>query len=175
MTTGTMKMPRGLSVATALCVGVSAQAEMSAEELAKLASELRQDAWPMPLFKRLRGKLTDAELQAIVDALPPAAREYAALETHFVISQAHLANNERRLAYQHLNWLSRYSLPGSLFEVLATRDKFSEAYADPDMREAWKIESKKGSRSDIVRHLTAAAERGITSAQRAMGALPFTR
>ncbi len=139
------------------------------EELAKLASELRQDAWPMPLFKRLRGKLTDAELQAIVDALPPAAREYAALETHFVISQAHLANNERRLAYQHLNWLSRYSLPGSLFEVLATRDKFSEAYADPDMREAWKIESKKGSRSDIVRHLTAAAERGITSAQRAMG------
>jgi TPR repeat protein/transglutaminase-like putative cysteine protease len=138
-------------------------------ELARLSSELRQDAWPMPLFKRLRGQLTDAELQAIVDALPPAAREYAALEAHFAISQAHLSNSERRMADQPLNWLRRYSLPGSLFEVLATRDKFSEEYADADMREVWKIEGKKGAPSDIVRHLTAAAERGITSAQRVLG------
>jgi len=138
-------------------------------ELVQRSGELRQDAWPMPLFNRLRGKLTDTELEAIVDAMPAAAREYAALEMHFYISQSHLANDERRMADKHLNWLRRYSLPGSFFEILATQDKFSEEYADADMREVWKLEGKKGARDDIVRHLTTAAGRGITTAQRALG------
>jgi TPR repeat protein len=69
----------------------------------------------------------------------------------------------------HLNWLRRYSLLGSSFEVLATQDKFSAERADPDMQQVWKIEEKNGSSSEIVRHLKAAAERGITTAQRALG------
>jgi TPR repeat protein len=138
-------------------------------EITQLASSLRQDAWPLPLFERLRGKLSDQQLQAMVDALPPAAREYAALEMHFYLSQALLANNERRKADVHLNWLRRYSLLGSPFSVLATQDKYSEERADPDMQALWKIQGKHDSGSDIVRHLTAAAARGITVAQSALG------
>ena len=138
-------------------------------EITRLASSLRQDAWPVPLFDRLRGKLSDAQVQAAIDAMPPVAREYAHLEAHFYLSQAHLAENERRKADPHLNWLARYSLLGSPFEVLANDDQYSDERADADMQQIWKIEGKSGSASDIVQHLTAAAARGITSAQRSLG------
>jgi TPR repeat protein/transglutaminase-like putative cysteine protease len=139
------------------------------EPIRQLMSGLRPQAWPMPLFDLLRGKLSAEELMASIEALPVAAREYATLEAHFYISQAYLAAKQPRRADEHLNWLARYGLLGSSFEVLADGDKYSAERADADMREAWRLKVERGSNNSIVRHLKAAAEKGIPVAQRDLG------
>lgn len=152
-----------LALALAKRLGVDAP-----PEIGQLVSSLRPAAWPMPLFSFLRGTLSEEGLHAAMKLLPLEAQEYADMESHFFISQAYLAAHEPRKADMHLNWLARYGLRGDAFEVLADADKYSEERADPDMREAWKIEEKPNSYF-YVQYQKAAAQKGITEAQYVMG------
>jgi TPR repeat protein len=138
-------------------------------EITQFAGTLRAGAWPMPLFALLRGSLSAEALLASIEQLPLAAREHASMEAHFYIAQAYLAANAPRKADIHLNWFARYGVLGSAFEVLSNADKYSADRADPDIQASWKLEDGRGSEGTLVRHLKAAADRGITSAQFAMG------
>lgn len=137
----------------------------------KLSGQMRQNAWPSPLFAMLRGQLEPAKLFALVEQLPAAAQEQAAMESHFYASQAYLASNQQRLAASHLNWITRYAVRSSDFEVLADADQYGAARRDKDMQAAMKAIAERRNASDIARLLQGPAERGIASAQFLLGSL----
>jgi TPR repeat protein/transglutaminase-like putative cysteine protease len=138
------------------------------EEIRLAAAALRADAWPMPLFAVLRGALAENALFARIAQLPPAAREYATMEAHFVLSQVYLAANTPRKADTHLNWFARFGLLGSAFEVLADADKYGEARNDAEMIEAYAMIAK-GLPNGALNHEKDAATRGIAEAEFAIG------
>lgn len=137
-------------------------------EIVQLRESLRPAAWPVPLFNLLNGSLSPESLQAAVVMLPPQAREYAAMEAHFFISQAYLVAQQPRKADSHLNWFARYGLLGSAYEILANADKYAPERGDPDMRASWTAEQKKsflGNGRDVVDYQKAAAAKGIAEAE----------
>lgn len=140
-------------------------------QIAQLRTSLRSDVWPVPLFDLLRGKLSEDALIKAIQTLPATAQESATLEAHFFISQVHLANRQPRKADGHLNWLARYGLLGSPFEVLADGDKYSAERADSDIQAISKIDKPSSETDTIIRHLAAAAEHGVTEAQYRLGRL----
>jgi TPR repeat protein/transglutaminase-like putative cysteine protease len=141
-------------------------------EVAEARGALNANAWPMPLFRLLRGEITAEDLLRTVGQLPPAAREYAELEARFVISQAFLASHQPRKADIHLNWLLRSALSGSDIEILANADRYGEALLDPDLRKAdeWS-DRPRGHEADISRSLQAAAAKGNALAEYRLGYL----
>lgn len=169
------KMSAGELSARDAAVGFSLARRLGKSEPAEVrevVETLRADAWPIPLFHLLRGELTDEDLLKRVDQLPPAAREYAALEAHFFISQAYLAANEPRKADLHLNWLIRFALLGSDYEVLARADRFGKDLADPDVVESVKLANHRGmfrTTSAQVQHLKSAVERDNAVAEYRLG------
>lgn len=156
-----------LGLALSLRLGMAEPAE-----IAQLRAGLRPAVWPAPLFSLLKGSLPPEDLQAAVARLPQQAREYAAMEAHFFISQAYLAAQQPRLADSHLNWFSRYGILGSAYEVLADADKYAPERGDADMRASWNAESKRGflsKESEQLRYQRAAAEKGLGEAEDDMG------
>ena len=137
-------------------------------EVGHAAGALRADAWPQPLFATLRGTLGEDALFARIAALPPAAREYATMEAHFVLSQAYLAANTPRKADTHLHWFARYGLLGSAFEVLADADQYGDARNDADMIAAWASLARNSSNGALSHEKTAAAK-GIAEAEFMLG------
>jgi TPR repeat protein/transglutaminase-like putative cysteine protease len=138
------------------------------DEIRHAAGALRADAWPMPLFAVLRGALAEDALFERIAGLQPAAREYTTMEAHFVLSQAYLAANTPRRADTHLNWLARYGLLGSAFEVLADADQYGDAKNDADMIEARALLANNSSNSALS-HEKAAAAKGIAEAEFMLG------
>jgi TPR repeat protein/transglutaminase-like putative cysteine protease len=143
--------------------------EKEPDEVRQLVDSFRTEAWPMPLFSFLRGKMSADELLATAERVPSAAREFAAMEAHFAVSQQYLAANQPRKADVHLNWFARYGILGSAFEVLADADQYGATRADPDMLEFWKLQRERGSASSIIRHLEAAAQKGLAEGQSVLG------
>ena len=140
------------------------------DEVRHAAGALRADAWPAPLFATLRGALAEDALFERIAKLPAAAREYATMEAHFVLSQTYLAANTPRKADTHLNWFARYGLPGSSFEVLADADQHGDARNDDDMSKAWAFLAEEKSNSALA-HQKAAAAKGIAEAEFMLGKL----
>lgn len=133
-------------------------------EVANFVRASRTDAWPMPLFRLLRGELSAEELMKGLERLPLPVREYAELDAHFFVSQIHLASREPRKADLHVNWLIRFALAGSDYDILAHADRFGDAAADTDMREA-----NRAGASAATKHLQAAAAKGIGLAEYQLG------
>lgn len=150
----------GMAFALARRLGLSEPAEVT-----NLVQTLRADAWPMPLFRLLRGQISAEDLLRGLEQLPGAAREYATLEAHFFISQAYLASQEPAKANWHVNWLIRYALVGSDYEILAHAARFGDASTDPDMDEAAKSARARYGSGAVAQHLKAAAARGIALAE----------
>lgn len=140
-------------------------------EVKDLVQALRPEAWPMPLFRYLRKEIAKDELFTKLEQLAPAAREFATIEAHFVVSQITLANHEPRQADRHVNWLRQHALLGSDYDVLAHADRFDDASSDPDARKAQHLSARAPSSNEVVRAWKAAAERGVAEAQYNLGVL----
>jgi TPR repeat protein/transglutaminase-like putative cysteine protease len=138
-------------------------------EIQFLVTHLRSDAWPMPVFRLLRGELPPEGLLQAVAALPPASREHADLEARFAIAQFLLATHEPRKSDPYVNRLARLGLLGSDYEVLASADQLGGALADPDASEALRLEAESGKERAAIEHWSRAASRGVALAQSNLG------